>query len=400
MKANNKQTSRRLIPCPPYDVEACESWLGDMSEKGLFLEQWGLYTARFRLGPPLPARYRLTAARLEGSILAGPPLAPDAEEQSLYEEAGWHFICRQDEFFIYACSNPLDPEPHTDPTVQALSLKMARRSALWSLLGFIAVFSMNLFSLYSGHPALLFVEFPVITLLWFLFALWNILSAAWAFYCISALRVRLNHGLPPDHHKNWRRSAPLYQFVNLMRSLLVPLLAVLLVFVLTHPGRKIPPSLTRENTRALPFATLGDAAEGTVVWEEDTGRNTIEVRHSLLAPVIIEYHESGQVEQNGETVLDASLRVNCYETRTPWLARLLVNDLHKDLEIYADKPEELPELPGIDAAWGYSDGTGVFRQLILVRGNRVMSALWTDTASSVDFAQLAHLSAAVFSQDR
>lgn len=400
MKANNKQTSRRLIPCPPYDVEACESWLGDMSEKGLFLEQWGLYTARFRLAPPLPARYRLTAARLEGSILAGPPLAPDAEEQSLYEEAGWHFICRQDEFFIYACSNPLAPEPHTDPAVQALSLKMARRSALWSLLGFIAVFSMNLFYLYSGHPALLFVEFPVITLLWFFFALWNILSAAWAFYCISALRVRLNRGLPLDHHKNWRRSAPLYQFVNLMRSLLVPLLAVLLVFVLTHPGRKMPPSLTRENTSALPFATLGDAAEGTVVWEEDTGRNTIEVRHSLLAPVIIEYHESGQVEQNGETVLDASLRVNYYETRTPWLARLLVDDLHKDLEIYADKPEELPELPGIDAAWGYSDGTGVFRQLILVRGNRVMSALWTDTANSVDFAQLAHLSAAVFSQDR
>lgn len=400
MKANNKQTSRRLIPCQPYDVEACESWLADMAEEGLFLEHWGLYTARFRLGAPLPVRYRLTAARLEGSILVGPPLSPNASEKALYEEVGWRFVCRLDEFFIYACSNSLAPEPHTDPAVQALSLKLARRSALWSLMGFIIVFSMNLFSLYSLHPSLVFVEFPAITFSLILFGLWNIVSAGWGFYSISALRRRLKNGLPPNHHKNWRRYASLYRCINLLRSLLVPLLAVLLVSVICHPGRRIPPSLIYENTNPLPFATLDDAVEGTVVWDEETGRNTLEVRRSLLAPVIMEYYGSGQVEQNGKTVLDASLRVNYYETRAPWLSRLLVDDLHKDLEIYADKPEELPELPGIDAAWGYSDGTGVFRQLILVRGNRVMSALWTDTANSVDFSQLARLSATIFSQDR
>lgn len=400
MKTNDLETLRRLIPCPSYDVEACESWLGDMAEEGLFLEKWGQYTARFHQDSPLPVRYRLTAARLKGNVLAGPPLSPGAEEQTLYEEAGWRFICRQNEFFIYACRNSLAPEPHTDPAVQAMSLKMARRSAFWSLLGFIVVLGLNCVSLYSVHPALLLVEFPVLTLVWVFFTLLNLLSAVWDFYCISALRARLARGLPPNHHKNWRRGAPLYRCINLLRSLLVPLLAVLLVFLVCHPGGRAVSVLSVEDTQALPFATLGDVAEGTVVWDEEADRHTLEVRRSLLAPVIMEYYESGQMEQNGETVLDAALRVNYYETRTPWLARLLVDDLHKNLAVYAEEPEELPALPGIDIARGYSDGTGVFRQLILVRGNRVMSALWTDTGGTVDLAQLARLSAAIFSQDR
>ena len=80
MKTSERQTVRRLAPCPPYDVEACESWLGDMAEQGLMLELWGLLDVRFRREEPRPVRYRLAAARLEGNVLFGPPDAPDAGE--------------------------------------------------------------------------------------------------------------------------------------------------------------------------------------------------------------------------------------------------------------------------------------------------------------------------------
>ena len=110
MKTSERQTVRRLAPCPPYDVEACESWLGDMAEQGLMLELWGLLDVRFRREEPRPVRYRLTAARLEGNVLFGPPDAPDAGEEALYAETGWHFICRQREFFIYACDDPAAPD--------------------------------------------------------------------------------------------------------------------------------------------------------------------------------------------------------------------------------------------------------------------------------------------------
>ena len=71
-----KDTVTRQIPCPCYDVEACESWLTDQAARGLFLEQWGLYTARFRRDIPRVVRYRITAARLKGSVLFSAPSAP------------------------------------------------------------------------------------------------------------------------------------------------------------------------------------------------------------------------------------------------------------------------------------------------------------------------------------
>ena len=400
MKTTNKEMARRLIPFPPYDVESCESWLGEMAEEGLFLEHWGLTTARFRRGIPMTMRYRLTAARLTGSILAGPPLAPDAQEQSLYEDAGWRFICRQDEFFIYACKNPVAPELHTDPAVQAISLKMAWKSALWSFLGFIAAFLLHIFLNYSDRLILFLVEFPVLILFWFVFAVWNLFSTARGLYCISALRSRLRRGLPPDHHKNWRRSAPLYQCANGLQLLVLPLLGVFLIALLLNTSRTVPPVLSEQDIQGLPFATLGDLAEGTVVREESSDHNTIERRHSLLAPTIIEYQENGRVVQNDEVMLDTFLQVDYYETRFRWLAQGLVGDLHSRWDNLADQPQTIPELPGIDAVWAYSDKSGVFRQLILVQGNRIVSARWLDSYNTQDFEEIVVRFAEVFAYSK
>lgn len=396
MKNDCKKTVRRLVPCPPYDVEACESWLSDMAAQGLFLERWGLNTARFRCGTPSPVRYRLTAARLTGSVLAGPPITPDAEEQALYEEAGWHFVCRQDEFFIYACKNPVAPELHTDPAVQAISLKMAWKSAFWSLLGFAAVFFLHLVLNYSGRLILFLVEFPTLVLLWFLFAIWNILSAARDLYCISALRTRLRRGLSPDHHKNWCRNAPLYRFANGLRLLILPLLLVLLAALFCRIDRSSSALPSVEELSHLPFATLADLAEGTVLREEGEGHNTLALQHSLLAPTIMDFQESGRVVQNDQVVLDTTLQVHYYETRFPWLARLLASDLHSRWGSLADQVQALPELPGIDAVLAYHDRSGVFRQLILVQGNRVVSAFWLDAYNTQNFEQIALRFAEVF----
>ena len=51
--------------------------------------------ARFGRERARPVRYRLTAARLKGNVLFIPPGTPDAGEEALYEEGGWHFVCRQ-----------------------------------------------------------------------------------------------------------------------------------------------------------------------------------------------------------------------------------------------------------------------------------------------------------------
>lgn len=129
-----KDTVTRQIPCPCYDVEACESWLTDQAAQGLFLEQWNLYTARFRRGVPRVMRYRITAARLKGCVLVGAPIAPGEEEADLYAAAGWEFVCSWQEFFFYCCQDPRAPELHTDPVIQAV--RLPRAPALRHTVGF------------------------------------------------------------------------------------------------------------------------------------------------------------------------------------------------------------------------------------------------------------------------
>ena len=58
MKLLNGETVYRLVPCPCYEVEACESWLTDMAAEGLFVEKLGRTLARFRRGTPCAVRYR------------------------------------------------------------------------------------------------------------------------------------------------------------------------------------------------------------------------------------------------------------------------------------------------------------------------------------------------------
>lgn len=397
MKTSERQTVRRLAPCPPYDVEACESWLGDMAEQGLMPERWGGFEARFRRETPRPVRYRLTAARLKGNVLFIPPGTPDAGEEALYEEAGWHFVCRQNEFYIYACDDPAAPELHTDPAVQALSLKMACRSAVFSFVCWAIVIALRSSELFSGDGFLNLVEYPLTALVFAFCYLSLMLTSLQNLYCIFSLRRKLKRGLPPDHHKNWRWSAPLHRCANGLWRLALPFLIVLLFCVIFHPDRSTYLRNTEEEKAAMPFATLEDLAEGTFVPDEERYQYS-ELRRSLLAPTIWEYSESGQIVQGGRAVLDTYMTVDYYDTLLPLLARLLAPALHGQEELLADVPLAAPELPGMDAVYFYGSESGAFWQLILVQDDRVMSVLMTAMHGEKTFSELIPRIAAGFDQ--
>lgn len=397
MKTSERQTVRRLAPCPPYDVEACESWLGDMAEQGLMLERWGGFEAHFRRETPRPVRYRLTAARLKGNVLFIPPGTPDAGEEALYEEAGWHFVCRQNEFYIYACDAPAAPEPHTDPAVQALSLKMACRSAVFSFVCWAIVIALRSSELFSGDGFLNLVEYPLTALVFAFCYLSLMLTSLQNLYCIFSLRRKLKRGLPPDHHKNWRWSAPLHRCANGLWRLALPFLIVLLFCVIFHPDRSAYLRNTEEEKAAMPFATMEDLAEGTFVPDEERYQYS-ELRRSLLAPTIWEYSESGQIVQGGRAVLDTYMTVDYYDTLLPLLARLLAPALHGQEELLADVPLTAPELPGMDAVYFYGSESDAFWQLILVQDDRVMSVLMTAMHGEKTFSELIPRIAAGFDQ--
>lgn len=385
MKLLDKEVVYRLVPCPCYEVEACESWLTDMAAQGLFVEKLGRTLARFRRGLPQTVRYRLTAARLKGSWLDVVPSEPLSTEKALYAEYGWEFICSQQEFFLYACRGPQAPELHTDPAVQALSLKMARKSAWWALIGGNAVLVIQFALNGRGRLARLFVEMPLLSCCMYLYFFGALFLAARDLYNILQLSRRLRLGYAPDHRKNWHPTA----WVNrISRGITVCafFLGILLAFWMFVQFSSRQP--IKDYQGPLPFATLQDLTDGTLVQDEDE-YNTLERRHSLLAPTILEYSESGVILQGEEAPWDPSLSVQYYDTRSPWLAKLLVNDLHQQRSILAEEPQPLPDLAGMDAAYAYSGKEGVFRQLILVQGNRVLSVLWVDPDGTQGFDRLA-----------
>lgn len=389
-----KDTVTRQIPCPCYDVEACESWLTDQAARGLFLEQWGLYTARFRRDIPRVVRYRITAARVKGSVLFSAPSAPGEEETDLYAAAGWEFVCSWQEFFFYCCRDPHAPELHTDPAIQAISLKMAVRTAVSNFLAQLMMLPVIVSRSFWEFPFSSLAEDPLLCLLYLLFCLSILLLAGRNLYSIFRFRHRLRQGLPPRHRKDWRPIARIHRLlVNLARCS-AGLLFLLLLGSVLLPSRATQLSNYHE---PLPFATLSDLAEGTLVPDEDLGRNTIDLRHTLLAPAIYHYYESGQITQNGQVILDATMAVTYYNTRFSRLAQQLAGELHETHELYADLPEPLPTLPGIDAAWAYRSENGAFRQLILCKDSRVMSVFWTDSEHTTDFQQLVPIFADIFS---
>lgn len=395
MKLFHREVVYRPVPSPFYEVEACESWLTDMAARGLFVEKMGRMLARFRRSTPQPVRYRLTAARLKGGWMDNAPSEPLSSEKALYAEYGWYFVCAQQEFFLYACEDPGAPELHTDPAVQALSLKMARHSAwsgfLGALIVLVAQFTLN----GRGRLVRLLVEMPLLSCCIYLYFFGSLFLAFRDLYNILRLSRRLRRGYAPDHWKNWRPAAWIHWISQGITTCALVLLLLGGFGVLVQSGTRQP---ITDYQGSLPFATLTDLADGTPVWDETDylKHNTLEVRHSLLAPTILEYEESGKILQNGAVVLDTPLIVDYYDTRFPWLAYLLVSDLHENHALLADTPQPLPDLPGLDDAYAYGGKNGVFRQLILVQGCRILSVLWTDSDGTQDFDRLAPRFAEVF----
>ncbi len=388
MKPFCKETVYRPVPSPCYEVEACESWLTDMAAQGLFVERLGHMLARFRRGTPQTVRYRLTAARLKGSWIDSVPSEPLSTEKALYAEYGWQFVCAQQEFFLYICRDPQAPELHTDPAVQALSLKMARRSAWWSFFGALAVLVAQFVLNGRGNLARFLVEMPLISCCLYLYFLGALFLSFRDLYNILWLSRRLRRGYAPDHRKNWRPTARVHR-ISLGITATAFFLAIAgCLFYLVQSGSRQP---VGNYQGQLPFATLQDLAEGTPVWDQDDdlNRNTLEVRSSLLAPTILDYEESGKILQNGKVVLDTPLTIQYYDTRAPWLAHLLVEDLHRSRGALVKEACALPELPSMDGAYAYTDKTGTFRQLILVQGSRIMSAFWLDPYGTQGFDRLA-----------
>ena len=112
-------------PYLDFELAAQEGWLEELSREGLSVRfRLGSLTVCHRGEPHPGRRFRIEPARTWAS--ASDP--PAKELTDVYEEAGWHYLCRlpdgQGELFY--TDDPSAPEPYTDSETRALSLEGLR----------------------------------------------------------------------------------------------------------------------------------------------------------------------------------------------------------------------------------------------------------------------------------
>lgn len=343
----NKVQKRHLIePCPSYDVERIESWLQDMAKEGWTLEgnsaYWlGFFT--FVKTPPQEIRYRLEPKTERHSNFIN---APDEEAEELYREYGWEFVTQFHSFYIYRTADPNARELNTDYAVQAAALKQIKRNTVSALFNQLLIF---LFWVprWINEAFRMLVSFD-----WSVFPAFCLMLitavavAAKDFLHIRKLRKQLNNNIPLDHNKPWRKHANLKRMGKIA---IVLLYAYVLIAIFVSCGHTMNLSYSHTPTEEFPgdppfviCADMGAFTKDNFLSEY----NTYNQYSTTLAPTIIEWKEYGNLVTENGRKLEGSLMIDYYETRSPWLARGLVDNFlheHKKYDHF-----EIIAVPDID----------------------------------------------------
>ena len=183
----------RINPVQEFDIAGMEDWLGRCAREGLRPMWIGASFSVFQRHAPGRVRYRLEPMRKTRT--------PPEDLLALYEDAGWHYICRADAFFLFAAEDPAAPEPYSDSASRAESLSALTRSmqryALHRVLAALflfACFAVILF-LQPGRLLWALLQLPLTGLLWLiLVSARNVRS----WLRLRSLRGKLADGVVPS----------------------------------------------------------------------------------------------------------------------------------------------------------------------------------------------------------
>lgn len=319
----------RLCPCAAYDMEAIQTWLEDLAEEGLFLEQDSIFCGfwGFLPGTPRKTVYRLDIARSQGLFSEG---SPDPEEEMLdtAREMGWEYVTKYHFFHIYRSCDPQATPLNSDPLVQAIgirTLKKKQRSALiWEVVYLLALFFLRsnfvhffLNAVSVGPVFALAVPVLVLSVLISIFRTW---------LCLRRYEKRLRSGQFLDQPKPWRKGAVWSIPRRLLPIVLGAVILIAPLKALVDLGNTTP--LT-QYAAEVPFPTVEDLFPGgTVTQVTDFGNYGTVAAYTTALSENIEWNESCDVTAADGTNYYCILRAKHYDTAVPWIAAGLAWDIY------------------------------------------------------------------------
>ena len=382
----------RLPPCPPYDVEATESWLEDMAAQGWMLEKDNIFlgVAVFEKAEPAPVRYRLEASARRVGDFDDYGGAPDPEAEEMNADFGWEYVARRGQFHIYRSPAGGGPELHTDPRVQALAIKSLERRQIHQLLSLLLILVVNLFAVQLRGGSLLLSAAAAglpITLLTAFLALWLIAAPVREAVHLGRLKKRLAAGVPLRHDGDWRRG----QMGYYARRLIYLLLFLTWLLVLLHLWAGKIDGTGKEALAdykgILPFADMRDFAEGDFrLTGSDMLNSSVTDKSNAFVRRYVDLEEHARILRPDGTALDGGLYVTYFEARWEWLARALAGEfLRVDRRKTGRDWRESLEYPdiGLDEAAAYRDNVH-FPCVVLRQGRVVLRAMFYQTGPGED----------------
>lgn len=372
-----KQKKRRCFPpCPAYDMEAMESWLRDMAKEGWLLEKdnalFGYFV--FRKAQPQSVHYRLDAVTKRQSIWTDEdPRRPGPDALALSEEFGWEFVFKYQEFYIYRSFQSQPRELHTDPEIQAMTLKLLNRRVVSSLLWALFLILMQVcFGVY-GYP--FSIAMAMGSLFWVCFTaviFAQILSHLIFISRIQCIRRTLLAGQPLNPEKNWRKGARSYRLRQGISLVLTIFTIATTVFAKVRSENE---TLLPDFTGDPPFVVLEDLSpEGAKLDKIDNGH--CKFWSDPLFPQVWEWLDGGGVIYEDGTETGGLLEIQYCETASPWLALGAARDFTRFYRFSATlwgSDVEVKPLEGyeLDYAVGLYNQFGLI-QVVLAEGDRAI----------------------------
>ena len=341
-----------IVPCPDYDVPAMESWLEEQALRGWFLSKedgFFLGLACFEAGAPKRVRYRLDAVPKEKAFAEFPENKASAIE--LAQELGWEYVTERKEFLIYRCEDADLPELHTDPAVQALSLRRVQSTLSNRVfMSFYYLFIYPVLLLSFRLPTLLLSVITLGTLrllALLLIALVQTLGAVCDWRKLKKLRNHLQAGGRIEHtqeNPGWTKRSVAEKIAN---PILTALWIALLLSFVVKTGNPARSTQTDLSASPIPAASSFLALPQAAADERD--ELTLLARRDVLVQDNIYTLE----ERAGSFRYDAEY----YDMRAPWLAKWLADDFarYDARGIFSSRTYRITslDLPALDADTAY-----------------------------------------------
>lgn len=372
----DKNKLRQFPPCSIYETGKIERWLEDMAKEGWLFEEistfWGYYL--FKRSAPQAVHYRLEVVVNPQSFWSGDPKTPQEEALALHEEYGWEFILRHGEFFLYKSTEATPLELHTDPEIQALTLKMLNKRILGSAFSSALIIAFNILFGAYGYPFGIVMVMGSVFLLGLLavtgFGLWRLYEAIHHTY---RHRKALLRGTSDPQMPDWRSGAKHHRFLQITSMVLTACFTVYLFAICIARRTEVP--LT-EFSGTVPFVTLEELDPENRLDHIDNG--TCSAWSDPLYPVIYDYLDGGAVNQGDELITGGLLEVQYCEAAAPWLALGAAKDFTRfyswQVKIYRSNVEVRPLTGlGLDYAMGMYNQFGLIR-VVLAEGDRAICA--------------------------